>query len=236
MTNPNISHITLVADRSGSMADMLQDAQGGINTFIAEQKKGPGRCTLYFVEFDTMGTNVVHDGPIETCPIYSLVPQGGTPLLDAVGNAINETGRRLAALPESERPGHVFFVVQTDGQENASREFRLHTLTALIKQQENQWKWNFIFLATGPEAFGQAQMFVGTQMLNNTYRGTTKNLGSTYSTASAAMVNTRAGAAAHFGGVIPDEPADETAPAPTTSPRTRPTSSTPARRRASQKT
>lgn len=209
MTNPNKSHITLVADRSGSMADMLQDAQGGINTFIAEQKKGPGECSLYFVEFDTMGTDVVHDGPIGTFGHYSLCPRGGTPLLDAVNRAIHETGRRLAALSENDRPGHVFFVVQTDGQENSSRETRLPALIDLIKQQETQWKWNFIFLATGPEAFGQSQMFVGTQMQTNTYRGSTRNIGDTYAVASAAILDTRAGAAPNFGGVIPDEGEDE---------------------------
>lgn len=210
MTNPNKSHITLVADRSGSMADMLTDAEGGINTFISEQKQAPGDCTLYFVQFDTQGPqDIVFDGDIREAPSYKLTPRGGTPLLDAMNTAIHETGRRLAALPEDQRPGHVFFVVQTDGQENASRETSLTSVTELIKQQETQWKWNFIFLATGPEAFGQSQMFVGTQMVGNTYRGSARNIGSTYSVATAAVASVRGGGDANFGGVIPDDEEDD---------------------------
>jgi hypothetical protein len=164
MTDPNRSHITILADRSGSMSEILSDAQGGINAFVDEQKVAPGDCSLYFVEFDSSGYDVVHDGPIADCPSYVLRPRGRTPLLDSMGRAINETGDRLAAMPEDERPGHVFVLVQTDGRENDSTEFTLDAINAMIKRQESEWAWTFVFLATGPAAFAQGQMFAGTQM------------------------------------------------------------------------
>lgn len=194
MTNPNKSHITIVADRSGSMASMKTDAEGGINTFIQDQAAQPGDCSLYFVEFDTAGHDIVHDGPIGDCPTYTLRPRGGTPLLDAIGRAINETGIRLAALPEDDRPGHVFFVVQTDGEENSSREFTLDQIRSMISQQETEWSWTFVFLATGPDAFGQSQMFVGTQMVANTFRHDADTVYAAYTATSANIARTRAGA------------------------------------------
>jgi len=41
-----------------------------------------------------------------------------------------ETGQRLLAMAEPDRPGLVVFVVMTDGQENSSKEF----LKAKIKE------------------------------------------------------------------------------------------------------
>ncbi len=155
------THITLVCDRSGSMQAVRSDAEGAVNQFITDQKAVPGDATLTLVEFDgTYGGakdwyRVVHDGDISVCPTYQLHPRGNTALLDAVGRAITETGERLDHLGEEQRPEHVVFVVQTDGQENASQDWKLETLTALIKEQESQWKWQFLFLGMGPDTFAQ---------------------------------------------------------------------------------
>lgn len=198
MTDQNRSHITILADRSGSMNLILDDAQGGLNAFIDEQKEAPGDCSLYFVEFDAdlgMRYDVVHDGPIADCAPYVLRPRGNTPLLDAIGKAIVETGDRLRALTEDERPGHVFFVVQTDGRENASREYTLEAINAMIKRQEDEWAWTFVFLATGPAAFAQAQMFAGTQMhAKNMIAHDAGQSFAAYATASAGVARTRSGA------------------------------------------
>lgn len=43
--------------------------------------------------------------------MFMLVPRGSTALLDAIGRPINETGARLAAMEESQRPGLVVFVI-----------------------------------------------------------------------------------------------------------------------------
>jgi hypothetical protein len=49
----DLTDITLVVDRSGSMAEVREDAEGGVNTFIAEQAKEPGEALLTLVQFDT---------------------------------------------------------------------------------------------------------------------------------------------------------------------------------------
>ncbi|MFS8884848.1 hypothetical protein [Synechococcus sp. H70.2] len=54
----------------------------------------------------------------------TYVPRAFTPLLDAIGRGINDLESSLSKLGEADRPARVLMVVVTDGQENASREFR----------------------------------------------------------------------------------------------------------------
>lgn len=120
--------ITILLDRTGSMASAVTDTIGGFNTFLQGQKAEPGRCLLSLVQFDDIDPQeIIHDAKaIAEVPELTgetFVPRGRTPLLDALGKAIVRTGQRLAALPETDRPNKVIFVILTDGQENASREY-----------------------------------------------------------------------------------------------------------------
>ncbi|MFN7771655.1 MAG: VWA domain-containing protein [Planctomycetota bacterium] len=152
----DLTDITLVVDRSGSMAAIREDAEGGVNTLIAEQAKQPGECLITLVQFDQKYEFVQRGISARQCPPYKLRPRGMTALLDAVGRAINETGARLAALPESDRPGLVVFVISTDGQENASREFTREQVKQMIAHQQTVYNWQFTFLAANAEAFAEA--------------------------------------------------------------------------------
>ncbi|MFO0428865.1 MAG: vWA domain-containing protein [Planctomyces sp.] len=151
----DLTDITMVIDRSGSMSSIRSDAEGGINTFIDSQKSEPGEALLSLVQFDTE-YEFIHKGvPIGNVPKYSLVPRGSTALLDAVGRAINETGARLAAVEESQRPGLVVFVIVTDGAENSSREFTREKIREMIEHQQSVYKWQFTFLAANQDAFAE---------------------------------------------------------------------------------
>ena len=152
----DLTDITLVIDRSGSMEAIRSDAEGGVNTFITEQAKQPGECRITLVQFDTEYEFLQCGVKAAECPPYKLVPRGSTALLDAVGRAINETGARLAALPEAERPGLVVFVITTDGEENSSKEFTREQVKKMIAHQQDVYKWQFTFLAANPEAFAEA--------------------------------------------------------------------------------
>jgi len=152
----DLTDITLVVDRSGSMESVRSDAEGGINTFIAEQAMAPGDALLTLVEFDNEYEFLHRGVPIGEVPRYSLVPRGMTALLDAVGRAINETGARLAAMAEADRPGLVIFVVMTDGHENASAEFSRGQLKEMIERQQRDYGWQFTFLGADQDAFAEA--------------------------------------------------------------------------------
>lgn len=152
----DLTDITLVVDRSGSMRQIQEDAEGGVNAFIEEQAEQEGEARLTIVEFDQDYDFVCKGVPIGQAPEYRLIPRGTTALLDAVGRAINETGARLAAMPEAERPGLVVFVVMTDGQENASREFSKAQVREMIEHQQSVYNWHFTFLGADAGAFAEA--------------------------------------------------------------------------------
>ena len=151
----DLTDITMVVDRSGSMESIRTDAEGGINSFVDQQKKEPGDALLTLVQFDTE-YEFVHSGtPIKQVPAFTLVPRGATALLDAIGRAVNETGARLAKMGESQRPGLVAFVIVTDGAENSSREFKREQIREMIEHQQSVYKWQFTFLAANQDAFAE---------------------------------------------------------------------------------
>jgi len=149
----DLTDITVVLDRSGSMDSCRKDMEGGLNQFVEDQKNAVGDARFTLVQFDTV-YEIVHNGlPIKEVGKLKFEPRGGTALLDAVGRAINETGARLKALPESERPGLVTFLIITDGEENSSREFKLEKIKEMITHQQEKYDWKFSFLGANQDAF-----------------------------------------------------------------------------------
>jgi hypothetical protein len=152
----DLTDITVVLDRSGSMEACRNEAENGLNHFIQEQAKRPGQALLSLVQFDTE-YELVHKGvPIGSVPKCVVVPRGMTALLDSVGRAIHETGDRLSKMPEADRPGLVVFVIITDGLENSSHEFTSAQVKQLIEQQESVYNWQFTFLGANQDAFAEA--------------------------------------------------------------------------------
>jgi uncharacterized protein YegL len=148
--------IVIVLDRSGSMSSCQIEAQAGLNNFIAEQKAVPGLATLTLIQFDDR-YEVVHESkPIGEVEPFTLVPRGGTALHYAIGRAIDDTGKRLAAMAEDARPGLVLFAVLTDGEENASHNMTPYYTKAqvaqMVKHQAEKYSWKFSFLAAGQDA------------------------------------------------------------------------------------
>jgi uncharacterized protein YegL len=152
----DLTDITLVVDRSGSMAACQAEAEGGINAFIAEQQKQPGEALFTLVQFDTSYEFLHRGTPISNVTHYTLEPRGMTALLDAVGRAVNETGQRLDKTPEADRPGCVVFVIVTDGHENSSHEFSCTKVREMIEHQRQRYNWKFTFLGADASAFDDA--------------------------------------------------------------------------------
>jgi hypothetical protein len=86
----------------------------------------------------------------------TYAPDGGTALLDAIGRTIDETGARLAAMPEAERPGKVIIAILTDGEENSSRTFTWAQISDKIRHQQEVYKWEFLFLGANQDAIATA--------------------------------------------------------------------------------
>lgn len=157
------THISVILDRTGSMAAIRDDVIGGFNTFLATQQAAPDPATLTLVQFDSSDPyELVHAvSPVAAVPPLTratYVPRASTPLYDAVGRGILELDAHLAGLPEAERPGKIVFVIVTDGQENASREFDRARVLALIEAARAR-DWEFVFLSADPDSFEDAARF-----------------------------------------------------------------------------
>lgn len=152
------THVTFVLDRSGSMASVWKDVEGGYSEIIKQQQEEKGECTFTLVTFDGQYETPVDMQFIDkVSPKLDVGPRGSTALMDALGKSITELGEQLRNLDESQRPEKVLFIVQTDGGENSSREWTKESVKDLIKQQENDYSWQFLFLGANPEAMANAQ-------------------------------------------------------------------------------
>lgn len=153
------SEIICIIDRSGSMASIANDAIGGFNTFLEDQKKVEGEATLTFVQFDTEYEVIHENKPLNDVPILdnkTFQPRGATALLDAVGKTIDNTGKRLSNTPESNRPDKVIIAILTDGEENSSKQYNLSKIKEMIQHQKEKYQWEFIFLGANQDAFAEA--------------------------------------------------------------------------------
>ena len=152
MTDSGTTLIAALLDRSGSMQSIADDTRGGFDAYIAREREHPGTTLVTLAQFDHRYDVVYRNTPIEKVPPLALEPRGRTALLDAIGRFITEEGERLAARPEDQRPGDVTVLVMTDGMENASTEWTIDAVRALIAQQETVYSWDFVFLGANMDA------------------------------------------------------------------------------------
>lgn len=155
----NLTDITLIVDRSGSMNSIAEEATGGINSFIEEQKNVPGEAIFSLVQFDSKYETVLEDVPMSDLGNYkyTLVPGGFTRLFDAICSTIITTRARFDAMKEEDRPDKVIFVIATDGRENSSVEFRdINKVKEMIEHQRTNYNWQFLFLSADEASFAQA--------------------------------------------------------------------------------
>lgn len=146
--------IVCVLDRSGSMSSIKEDAIGGFNTFLEEQKKQEGGAKLTLVLFDTE-YKVIHNGiniqDVEPLNEDTYVPRACTALLDAMGRAITTVKEKYDNTQKEHRPKGVIVCTLTDGMENSSREYNHKQIMDMISEREKDG-WEFMFLAANQDA------------------------------------------------------------------------------------
>lgn len=159
MTNPDLTLIATLLDRSGSMSTIADDTAGGYKAFLARQAAEPGTLEVTLAQFDHEYELVYGPTPVGEVPQFTLNPRGRTALLDAMGRFITDVGQELAQRQERDRPGTVIVVVMTDGKENASREWRVEQVRELVTRQQEQWNWTFLFLGANLDAVATAHSY-----------------------------------------------------------------------------
>ena len=155
----DLTSITIILDRSGSMESVKGETITGFNSFLKSQKKESGEAQLSLIQFDHEYEAVYLNKPLSDASdlnVETYQPRGYTALLDAIGRTINEVGTRLANTSENERPNKVLFVIITDGEENSSREFNKPKINEMINHQKAQYNWDFLFIGANQDAIAEA--------------------------------------------------------------------------------
>lgn len=198
---PNYTEITLILDRSGSMHSVAKAAIAGVNQFIEDQKALPGEIVFTLVLFNHERQVPIERVPIRDVPVLGpehYRPGGSTALLDAVGFTIDETGQRLAATLESDRPSKVIVAILTDGFENVSHYFRPEQVAARIRHQQDVYKWEFLFLAANQNAIREGGKLGIRQEATLTFDASQRGVKSALSSLSSSVASTLRGGRTGF--------------------------------------
>ena len=159
--NRDLTEMVFILDRSGSMAGLEDDTIGGFNAMVEKQKKEEGEALLSAVLFSDR-SKVVYDRvdvrKVEPMTDRQYSVGGCTALLDAVGDAIRHIANVHKYAREEDRPGRTVFVITTDGMENASRRFGYDEVKRLIRKEQEEHGWEFLFLGANIDAAETAEM------------------------------------------------------------------------------
>ena len=173
------TEIICIVDRSGSMKSIEDDAIGGFNSFIDNQKKEPEDTRLSFILFNHSYRQVYNAHPIQQVePLTAAIfkPCGTTALYDAIGRTIHDTEKRFKLMSEEDRPDLVIVAILTDGLENSSTDYNNKLVAKMISHQQEAHDWKFIFLAANQDAFATARRLAinpsGARFFRTTSRGT----------------------------------------------------------------
>lgn len=142
------TELVFILDKSGSMSGLETDSIGGYNSMLAQQRALTHDCLITTVLFDNECL-LLHDRlkltKVKDMTHKDYLVGGSTALLDAIGQTIQHMSQMKDAR-------NVLFVIITDGQENASRQFTVQTVKRLLEQQKEAKGWVFIFLGANIDA------------------------------------------------------------------------------------
>lgn len=167
----NRTELVFILDRSGSMSGLEGDTIGGFNAMLAKQQNEPGEAVVTTVLFDDrveMLHNRIDIRGVRPITEKEYFVRGCTALLDAVGSTIGRIASVQRQTAEEVRADKVMFVITTDGQENASREYSFERVKEMIETQKNAFCWEFIFLGANIDAITTAvRMGIGADRAAN---------------------------------------------------------------------
>jgi len=153
--NENKVALGFVIDRSGSMCSMNPaEICGSLNTVIKDQVATEKEILVWFSTFDDKYEMVHQNINAKNVTIRQdqIEPRGMTALYDAIKNTITSVGGDLAAM--TDRPGKVIMVILTDGEENCSQNATRTEVMDMVKEQQEKYSWEFMFLGANQDAIG----------------------------------------------------------------------------------
>ena len=154
-----LTELVFIIDRSGSMHGLEADTLGGFNSMLDKQKNGTGHAYVSTVLFNDY-SEVIHDREsikkVKPMTTGDYMVGGCTALLDAVGGAIKHIGNVHKYARKADVPEKTLFVIITDGMENASHRYSAERVKDMIKNQQEKYGWEFLFLGANIDAVAAA--------------------------------------------------------------------------------
>ena len=149
------TELVFILDRSGSMSGLESDTIGGFNGMIAQHKGDGGDVLVSTVLFDHEN-EVIHDrvriAEVPTLTDKEYYTRGCTALLDAMGDGIRHIKNVHKYARPEDRPARTMFIITTDGMENSSTRYTADQVRAMVKKQEKEEGWEFVFLGANIDA------------------------------------------------------------------------------------
>jgi len=144
------TYVSFILDETGSMKSVYQQTISGFNEYLNALKQNPKGVHFTLTQFNSEKVELVHDSvKLKTVPELTTAtyrPNNMTPLYDAIGRTIDAIGRDKE---------NVIIVIQTDGYENASKEYTRQMIYDLVKRKQEDG-WTFVFLGADIDAYGAA--------------------------------------------------------------------------------
>lgn len=142
--------VALVVDKSGSMEAVRQQVISGTNEYL-QMLRGEKKVSLSLTFFDTEVKSPYVNVAVDKVPdlsVESYRPSGMTALYDAIGQTVAKTEASLTG-----KKPKVLVVIQTDGEENSSKEYTREKIRDLIAAKEKEGNWTFVFLGADQDAW-----------------------------------------------------------------------------------
>ena len=137
------------------MSGLESDTTGGFNGMLTQHRSEGGDVLVSTVLFDHEN-EVIHDrvriADVPTLTSKEYYTRGCTALLDAMGDSIRHIKNVHKYARPEDRPARTMFVITTDGMENASTRYTADQVRAMVKRQEKESGWEFIFLGANIDA------------------------------------------------------------------------------------
>ncbi len=151
----------LLLDETGSMASGQDMTRDTFNEYFSGLKNvenitfGVSFFSLREGEKSIRPQSPQDDKPgnVTALTAQNYVPGGSTNLYDAIGSTIRDMTVRLSGASTKFKP---LIVIQTDGRENSSTEFKLADIKRMVIKKQNEG-WQFIFLGCGIDAMRDGQ-------------------------------------------------------------------------------
>ena len=140
----NKQETIIILDRSGSMTSIKDDMEGQLKVLLKAQREESPNSTVSVYTFDDKFDILFENKDIKSVDTVTIQPRNMTALYDAIGKAM--------ALSSNRKAKRKLVIIVTDGQENASTEYKSTDIQKIISDCKEK-NYEFIFLGANQDVW-----------------------------------------------------------------------------------